>query len=243
VYPNSGTFNGTATYPTRDWINQGFWDRFTWVGAADLNGDGLADVVAIDSNGAMYVAQHSGRYDGPNTLNPGLTVINTGWQINDLVFVYDYNGDGFDDILARRAGTGTTYVYFNNGGISGTGTLRAPVSIMSGGQGDSFEGIADVNMDGLPDFVYVSGGYMAMIALNGGSSGVLGYGWETIDRIVLTDVDNDGLTDILGRRAIDSTLLAYQHSGTWTPVNGTAYGTYRAPVVVGTNWWINDIIG
>lgn len=241
VYPNSGKLNGTATYPSRELVNLG-WGGFTWIGAADLSGDGFADIVAVDANGIMYVAEHSGTYNGTSTFKPGLMVIGSGWNINRLVFVYDYNGDGFDDLLGL-GNDGITKVYFNNGGISGVDTLRAPIDAIYGGYADTFQGIADVTMDGLPDFVYVSpSGYLSTFSLMTSESGLLGYGWQAIDRIVLTDVDNDGRTDILGRQPGPNTLNAYRHSGTWAPNNGYAYSTYPNVVIVGTNWHINDII-
>lgn len=243
VYPNGGTFDGTATYPEAVYINAG-WGGFSWIGAADLSGDGNADVVGIDDTGAMVVAEHSGTFSGLRTLENGLTLINLGWQINDLVYVFDYNGDGFDDLLARRAGTGVTYVYYNNGGITGLSTFAAPIAAFGGGNEDVFQGIGDVTLDGVPDLIYVyANGVMGAMSLGGDGDGALiGTGWQTVDRIVLTDLDGSGNTDILGRRTVDSTLQAYAHSGQWINTAGTAYGTYRAPVLVGTNWWINDII-
>jgi hypothetical protein len=127
----------------------------------------------------------------------------------------DFTGDGIPDLLGRQNGTDLR-VYPNSGTFNGMATYPTSTFINTGWHGFTWIGAR---------------GYW-----------VLGYGWETIDRIVLTDVDGNGLTDILGRRAVDSTLLAYQHSGTWAPVDYLAYTTYRAPVVVGTNWWINDII-
>lgn len=241
VYPNSGTFNGTATYPTVTAINSG-WAPFSWIGAADLNGDGFADVVAIDTAGNLYAALHSGRFAGMATLRNGLIHLGTEWTINDLVYVYDYNDDGLDDILARRVGSGDSYVYVNNG-LNGLATLGAAVRFMADGPDDQFQGMADIDGDGSPDFLYVTGGYLAMVGLNGSSYAILGYGWETVNSITVTDVDHNGRDDLIARRGSDGVLLAYQHTPGWTVApDGSAFGTFRAPVVVGYNWYVNNII-
>jgi VCBS repeat protein len=240
VYPNSGTFNGTATYPSSTFINGG-WGGFSWVGSADLNGDGFADVVATDFSGNLFGAIHSGLFDGTRTLRAGLVFLGSGWNINDMAYVYDYNGDGFDDLLARRGGTGDSYVYFNNG-LNGTNTFQAPALFMTGGYFDSYQNVADVTLDGLPDFIYMQSGHMYVLPLNGSQGADLGFGWDTVNSVIFTDVDNDGRDDILARRYVDSSLVAYRHSGSFAPVAGKAYSTYRAPVVVGLNWNVNDII-
>ncbi len=241
VYENGGVFDDTATYPRATFINDG-WSGFSWIGTADLNGDGFADVVATTPNGDMYAALHSGQFDGIWTLRSGLVYLGWGWNINDMVYVYDYNGDGLDDLLARRAGTGNSYVYFNNG-LNGTATLQAPVQFMDNGEYDEYQGISDVDFDGSPDFVYQSNGVLVMIALNGSGYATLGYGWETVNSITFTDVDNNGRDDIIAKRNSDSTLLAYQRTPHWfVDPDGTAFTTYSAPVAVGTNWYINDII-
>ncbi len=241
VYENSGSFNGTATYPHATFINNG-WGSFTWIGSADLNGDGFSDVVATDAYGNMYAAVHSGQFSGTRTLRSGLVYLGTGWNINDMVYVYDYNGDGLDDILARRAGTGNSYVYYNNG-LSGTSTLQAPVHFMGGGLYDDYQGIADIDLDGSPDFVYVTGHYLITIPLNGSQGAVLGTGWDTVNSLTFTDVDNDGRDDIIAKRNTDSTLLAYQRTPHWqVDQDGTAYTTFSAPVAVGYNWYVNNLI-
>jgi VCBS repeat protein len=245
VYPHSGTYNGTATFHGAVIIN-GNWGAIRWIGQGDMNADGAPDVVYVDSAGVMRVAPHTGTFNGTGTISSGV-VIGTGWTINDLIFTDDFNGDGFVDILARRAGTGDTNIYFNNGGISGTTTLQAPQLLVSGGVDDVEQTMGDFTGDGLTDLLFVQkNGVMGLFDFEAGETGAtytLGYGWETINRLTLADVNLDGWVDVLGRRASDSTLQGYRHSTQFAPdANGIAYSTLQAPQLLGTNWNINNVI-
>lgn len=244
VYPHAGSYQGTATYRPAVTVNYG-WGGIRWIGQGDFNGDHLADVVYADSSGVMRIAPHSGAFNGTATLNSGRT-IGTGWNINDIIFTYDYDGDGFDDVMARRAGTGDTYIYFNNGGIDSTATLQAPQLLISGGDGDILQTMEDVTGDGAPDLVFVQGnGIMGLFdfTVDGDGTYALGYGWQTINAITVSDVNVDGRPDVLGRRASDSALALYAHTGNWAPnSDNLAFGTFHSPVVIGTGWNINNVI-
>ena len=244
VYPHSGVYQGTATYQPAVVINGG-WGGIRWIGQGDMNADGAPDVVYVDSGGVMRVAAHTGTFAGLGTLGSG-QVIGTGWGINDLIFTDDFDGDGFTDILARRAGTGDTNIYFNNGGISGTTTLQAPQLLLSGGNGDVEQTMGDFTGDGLTDLLFVqSDGVLGLFDFEVGETGAtytLGYGWGIIDRLTLADVNRDGWIDILGRRT-NGTFYDYRHSTLWAPdADGIAYSTVQAPQLLGTGWNINNVI-
>lgn len=244
VYPHSGTYSGTATFRGAVVINSN-WGGIRWIGQGDLNADGAPDVVYVDNSGVMRVAPHTRTFNGTGTLGSG-QVIATGWGANDLIFTDDFNGDGFVDVLARRAGTGDTYLYVNNGGISGTETLQAPQLLLSGGAGDVEQTMGDFTGDGLTDLLFVqSDGVMGLFDFEVGETGAtytLGYGWGIINTLTLADVNRDGWIDILGRRT-DNTLQAYRHSTLWAPdANGIAYSTLQAPQLLGYNWNINNVI-
>lgn len=245
VYPHSGTYNGTATFSPSTVINQG-WGGIRWIGQGDLNADGWPDVVYVDNAGVMRVAANNGAFSGLTTLSSG-TVIGTGWTINDLIFTDDFNGDGFTDVLARRAGTGDTYIYFNNGGLTGTTTLQAPQVLLSGGAGDVEQTMGDFTGDGFTDLLFVqSDGVMGLFDFEADADGetyTLGYGWGIINAVTLADVNLDGWIDIVARRASDSTLHVYRHTTLWSPdADNIAFGTLNSPVLLGYNWNINNVI-
>jgi hypothetical protein len=241
VYPHSGTYNGTATFQPGVTINYG-WGGIRWIGQGDLTADGYSDVLYIDAGGVMRLAPHSGVWNGTGTLLAG-QVVGTGWGINDMVFTDDWDFDGYDDVLARRAGTGEVYLYRNTG-LGGLSTFDPPLLAVTGPADDVELTMGDFTLDGSTDLLFVqSDGVMGVFDFMTGENWAIGYGWETINAITLADVNVDGVIDVLGRRRYDNTLVAYTHAG-WFPDydTGTAFGTLSAPVLMGYNWNINNVI-
>lgn len=245
AYRHSGSYQGTGTYLPPDVVNNGWFGSSAIVPGKFTSQrveDGLSDLVGIRSaTGELLLATHSGAYGGPATFGP-FSVIGTGWTSNDLVFAYDYNGDAYSDLIARRAGTGDTYLYRNKA-AAGPG-FEAPELVVQGGASDVWQAMADVTGDTYPDLIFAQGdGVLGAYSFKDNKTYIVGHGWNGIDAIVLTDVNTDGRPDLLGRRADNGTLQAYVHSGTWNPTpTNTAYDTYRAPAAVGHNWHVNDWI-
>jgi hypothetical protein len=104
------------------------WGSYTKVvGAGDLTGDGVGDVLARDRAGNLW------RYDGTGTgtLKGRVKVFaNWGASYNAVVGVGDITGDGKNDLVARdTAGN----LYRQNG--TGRGSFGASVKIATGWQG------------------------------------------------------------------------------------------------------------
>lgn len=242
VYPHAGEYHGTtATFQPATTINYG-WGTMRWIGQGEMNGDGRNDVLYIDPYGVMRMAQHSGTWSGTGTLLSGV-VIGTGWHINDLVYTDDFDADGFDDVLARRAGTGNVY-WYRNSGLSGTAMFQAPQLAVSGTEGDLEQTMGDFTNDSVTDLLFIqSNGVLGLFDFVSGKTWAIGYGWQTINAITIADVTLDGAIDIVGRRKSDNALLVYENTAFWSPQpNGTAYSTLRAPVLIGYNWHINNVI-
>ncbi|WP_245173087.1 FG-GAP repeat domain-containing protein [Streptomyces aureus] len=104
------------------------WTGYTKVvGAGDLNGDGIGDVLARDGAGTLY------RYDGTGTgLLKDRVKVFTGWgaSYNAIVGVGDITGDGRSDLVERDT---SGNVYRNAG--TGTGSFGPRVKIVGGWQG------------------------------------------------------------------------------------------------------------
>ncbi len=101
------------------------WKAFTQiVGAGDLNGDGIGDVVARYKDGTLY------RYDGLGNglLKDRVTVFRKwGSSYNAIVGVGDITGDGRNDLVERDT---KGYVYRNAG--DGKGSFGSRTRIESG---------------------------------------------------------------------------------------------------------------
>ncbi|MGH3858534.1 FG-GAP repeat domain-containing protein [Actinokineospora sp.] len=259
IYPHSGTYNGTLTYVAPTTINYG-WNGLRWIGQGKVvpaNGAprAVADVIGITPDGIMRVYPHSGTFNGTSTLTTPVVIVGYGWNINDLIFTYDIDGNGFDDLVARRQGTGDTYVYRHSGTYSGTSTFLAPEHVASGGETDLEQNMGDFNNDGNPDLMFLQAdGWLSILSLGEGDINpdtgkpwgvayALGYGWGTINAITLTDINRDNKVDVLGRRAADGVLQVYTNTGAWDPdPYGRDFGVLRQPIIVGYGWNINDVI-
>jgi Ca2+-binding RTX toxin-like protein len=193
------------------WTSQDQFPRM----AADVNGDGRADIVGFGINGVLVaLGNASGGFNSPVLgINAfGASAAAGGWSSNDTYHrtLGDVNGDGHADIIGF--GSNATYVSLANS----DGTFQSAILNGGGGGGsDNFihHEVADVNGDGKADIVtfgtdgvYValatSGGLVApaVRTFNGfGTSDAAG-GWsnDNLYHRELADVNGDGRADIVG---------------------------------------------
>ncbi|MEL7684061.1 FG-GAP-like repeat-containing protein [Citromicrobium bathyomarinum] len=206
------------------WANDNLYPRTL----ADVNGDGLQDLIGFGSAGvsiALGQAPASGQAVafGPATLayaGFGASDAAGGWTSADTYprTVADVNGDGRGDLV----GFGGAGVYVALGQSDGSfGATQLAVngfgaSDAGGGwsSDDRFPRVlADVNNDGRADIVgfAANGTYVAlgqsdgsfgsmMLGIAGFGYADVGGGWSTADRYprTLGDVNGDGVADIIG---------------------------------------------
>lgn len=180
---------------------------------ADVNGDGLADIVGFASDG-VYVALNTGAsYGAASKWISGFGTA-AGWSNNNDMprYVVDLNGDGLPDIAGF--GSDGVWVALNTGSGFATATKWvAQYGTSAGGWSNNNvypRHLVDINGDGLPDIVgFASGG--VYVALNTGTSfasptywlnGQFGtsQGWtdNEVTPRQLVDVNGDGLPDVVG---------------------------------------------
>src|SRR3954468_20020714 len=86
------------------------------IGAGDLNGDGNADIVYVDTVIHILISNGDGTFQPETTLNPGMAT--------RAVAIADVTGDGHPDILA--AGNVTTNAIVSVFLGNGDGTFQVP---------------------------------------------------------------------------------------------------------------------
>ena len=125
VYLYKGTGTGTLSARVKLYDN---WKTYKKVvGAGDLNGDGIGDLLAQDTANNLY------RYygTGNGTFGARAKVFsNWGGSYNVIVGVGDINGDGKADLVSRDSAGN---VWRNNG--DGKGSFGARTRIATGWQG------------------------------------------------------------------------------------------------------------
>jgi len=194
---------------------------------ADLNGDGLPDVVnsttlyggAAGEAGRLDVYLHpvsaSGSFGAPTSYAAG----RDPWFLAST----DLDGDGLPDVVAASVDDGALLLF--PGDATAPGTLKAPVQLAS--PGASQLAIADVNGDGLPDLVaadYNVSLFLQNPAAPGTFFAPLGLYSGGANWVAVGDLNGDGLADIAVTDATGVKLLLHTGAASST--------TFQAPVSV-----------
>ncbi|MFE4198632.1 FG-GAP repeat domain-containing protein [Paenarthrobacter sp. NPDC056912] len=155
--------------------------------------------------------------------------VGAGWNIFNIVFSPgDFDGDGFNDLLARNSAGGLfLYPGDGDGGWLETRQVGSGWNMF-----DSIVGPGDFNGDGTNDVLARNAAGDLFLYPGDGNGGWLtpskvGWGWQVMNKLVTGgDMNGDGTVEIFARDN-GGYLHLYPSDG---------QGGWRAPVVVGGGW-------
>ncbi|NYI06194.1 FG-GAP repeat domain-containing protein [Allostreptomyces psammosilenae] len=112
LYLYRSTGSATAPFASRVKVGHGFNQFDQLLGAEDLTGDGIGDVLARNTKGELYLYRGTGDAARPLATR---SLIGPGWQQYSQLFAADdHTGDGVSDLYARQY-DGDSYFYPGNG--------------------------------------------------------------------------------------------------------------------------------
>ncbi|HIH10616.1 TPA: hypothetical protein HA241_00320, partial [Candidatus Woesearchaeota archaeon] len=200
-----------------------------------------------------YYTSEAGSTNGTTWIPPVIFSDSTHEDFG--VRLLDVNNDGFMDVIKSRASTAEKKVWINNKLNNWTldSSWVLPNYIVTGAGVDEGVRFADVNEDGLVDWIYAKDG-VRNVSLHNGTTWVINSDWafpldivdgSGVDQgILLDDIDGDGRTDIVKARAgsarevhINSGAGWRNRSSTWNfPVDAvTSTGSDRGVRLVDVN--------
>jgi hypothetical protein len=171
--------------------------------AADLNGDGLPDLVgfdSIDTTGQIPILSNDPAHPGTFVKAQTLTA---GGPVGTLA-VGDLNGDGLADIAVAA---GSEIDVFTQQSAA-PGTFSGPQVLSSASTGAV--AIGDLNGDGIPDLVLSTAGGLVVLFQSNSSRGSyqsvpLGTIVDAGSRFIeIADLDGDGLNDLVVNGALSA---------------------------------------
>jgi len=220
------------------------WD----VAAADINGDGILDLVVALRNGQVLpLIGHGSGGVGDGTFTPG-TPANVPGSPKGLVLA-DLDKDGILDAVVATEGSTVDVLKGNGSGGVGNGTFSSGVSFPSSGttydvtvgdfDGDGYPDIASANYTGHSISVLLGGPNLTFRApiTHTAAGNPLG--------VAAADIDSDGHMDLVVAATSGGSAFSYFHnSGSTSPnSDGFSSATVYGPAKVGYGISIADVNG
>ncbi|MFI4866020.1 MAG: FG-GAP repeat domain-containing protein [Steroidobacterales bacterium] len=167
-----------------------------YLATADLNGDGLPDVVSASFNdGALAVFFNN--VQAPGTFNSPLVLSSPGAS---QVAIADINGDGLPDLISADYNLSLFLQ-------TSPATFASPISLYSGGA--NWVAVGDLNNDGIPD-IALTDNVGVKLLMHTGAAGTTTYAAPVAvftatanadvigaNLIAIADVNGDGLNDLV----------------------------------------------
>lgn len=205
--------------------SRAYGDTLARVGLAlgDLDEDGLLDVVVGTSQGFVVLISR-----GAGELAPPVQVDDDNALTEDdadVVHVVDIDQDGHLDVVTLGWDRGVRVAY----GL-GDGSFSETEDLASVGQGYNDAEVGDVNGDGRPDYVVMSGQSNAQLGVHP-NDGAGGLGAAVVVNLPngtvgsglgVGDLDDDGLTDVVVAQAGNDRIVPHYQTDAHKLAAGTA---------------------
>ncbi|PSL03119.1 VCBS repeat protein [Haloactinopolyspora alba] len=219
---------GHELYRRLDQIRRGTIAAMELVPGRDLNVNWRPELLATTRAGRLYLAKGNGDgYAAPRRAG-------SGWhRMDGLATPGDWNGDGIDDLVARRKSDGSLWLYPS----ADNGNLGSKRQIGWGWQGiNAIVGAGDFDGNGRPDLLARRRSDGSLWLYPRRANGItfaqprrVGTGWAGMSAImVVGDWNGDRIPDVVARRRSDGSLWLYR---------GRGDGAFRPARLIGSTGW------
>lgn len=196
--------NGNGTFTAYTSFALGTVGNGDDIQTADVNGDGVLDLVAGRSGNAGYLGVLLGNGNGSFRAVVSYVAANAVANDPDDISLADFNGDGKLDILTTASSQDTANVLLGNG----DGTFNAMTSFSTGDAPQSSI-IADANSDGYLDIITTSAldDKINVLLGNGNGSFKARISYSAADgatSLAARDLNGDGYLDVVTLGDLDN---------------------------------------
>ena len=211
----------------------------------DLDGDRLADLLAVTHSGQLMQYRNTGASFA--SISPTGLQVGSGWQGTLALRSADLDADGRADLLGVFP-DGRLLAFRNTGmNAAGAVTWADPLSVGQGWSAEELPFVGDLNADGRADLMTIKPDGTLWHFLNSGtlseamfeSGQKVGQGWTGSLAMHVVDLDGDARADVLGVMG-NGELRAFRNTGVMQASTG-AYVTFGPTASVGGGWSASNL--